>query len=268
MYTTVDWAVSNMDYFIRNKLFRVGGVAEEPGSMALFYNIYFGISLYYLNQKINNKTKIVGMFFLFSFCHFALFSNAGIALAIVSLILIFLTNKFQTQTISKAQLIWIMISFLALFSAIFIIYIFNFEEIQNSIEKFINKLMFDENRKYSSSGQRLKQWSRAIQNFFSRPIFGYGPGFGVNQDAEGYLSVYLTILADLGIMAFLFFFSFIERIFFKLNTLPIKTRSFLLFSLITSTIHLFIVADFYHAPFWILLVLIQTIYKENKTIKL
>ena len=50
-FSTVDGATSNMDYFIRAGMFHVGGVAEEPGHMAMFYNIYFGISLYYIHTK-------------------------------------------------------------------------------------------------------------------------------------------------------------------------------------------------------------------------
>ena len=46
IFTTADGVISNMDYYIRNGFLRVGGVAEEPGNMAIFYNIYFGLSLY------------------------------------------------------------------------------------------------------------------------------------------------------------------------------------------------------------------------------
>jgi len=42
-------------------------------------------------------------------------------------------------------------------------------------------------------------------------------------------------------------------------------RSFLLFCVITSFLHLIIIADFYHAPLWILFLFIQLVYKENKS---
>ncbi|XKW95736.1 hypothetical protein R8G64_09855 [Tenacibaculum maritimum] len=100
-----------MNYFIRSNMFRVGGVAEEPGSMALFYNIYFGVSLYYLYQK--DKIKLFKwLFILFALVHFAMLSNAGITLTLVALIIIFLINKLQHKVISKTQLFWIVGIFL------------------------------------------------------------------------------------------------------------------------------------------------------------
>ena len=92
------------------------------------------------------------------------------------------------------------------------------------------------------------------------------PGFGVHEDAEGYLSVYLTVLSDIGLLAFLFFVAFQEALIRKVMALKTLIRSFILFSVITSFLHLIIVADFYHAPIWILFVFIQLVYNEQKTI--
>ena len=76
-FSTVDGATSNMDYFIRAGMFHVGGVAEEPGHMAMFYNIYFRISLYYIHSNENVKLYKWAILF-FVIAHFAMFSNAGL----------------------------------------------------------------------------------------------------------------------------------------------------------------------------------------------
>ncbi|WP_407266644.1 O-antigen ligase family protein [Tenacibaculum maritimum] len=258
---------SNMNYFIRSNMFRVGGVAEEPGSMALFYNIYFGVSLYYLYQK--DKIKLFKwLFILFALVHFAMLSNAGITLTLVALIIIFLINKLQHKVISKTQLFWIVGIFsLLILSSCFIIF-FDIGHSNKFLEDFSNKIFFNESHKsYSSSGQRLLQWQRALVNFFKHPILGNGPGFGVHEDTEGYLSIYLTILSDIGIIAFVFFMGFIKKIIEKVMLLPIHIRNFILFSNITLLFHIFIVADFYHAPIWILFAFVQLIYREQKSIQ-
>lgn len=266
LYSEVDGAISNMDYFIRAGLERVGGVAEEPGHMALFYNIYFGVSLYYI-YSIKAVKKYKWLLMLFVFCHFAMMSNAGIVLPIFAGIIIFLINKLENLKISSKQLLIIICTAIILMLAVALILIFDFGNISAILEDFFDKVFFNEaDKSYSSSGQRLKQWQRAFENFWKRPILGNGPGYGVNEDVEGYLSIYLTILSDIGILGFLFFLSFQDVIIRKTLKMNSVVRSFFLFSIITSFLHLIIIADFYHAPFWILLFMVQLVYKEQKEV--
>ena len=267
VFSEADGAISNMDYFIRAGMFRVGGVAEEPGHMAFFYNIYFGISLFYIYQKEKvNRYKWV--IFLFVSSHFAMFSNAGIVLPIIAVLLIFSINKLLRSKITPKQFFWVLsIVFLILVSFVVFLF-FDHGSSYQQLEEFFNKIFFNETVQNSSSGQRLKQWSRALSNFVKHPVFGSGSGFGVHEDSEGYLSVYLTILSDIGIIAFLFFISFQGAIIQKTMKLKSSIRNFLLFGVITSFLHLIIIADFYHAPLWILLLFIQLVYKEQKTVEL
>ncbi len=267
VFSEADGAISNMNYYIRAGKQRVGGVAEEPGNMALFYNIYFGISLYYLHQN-RKRYNIKWILFLFVVSHFAMLSNAGIALPVIAGIIIFLLNKLTRLKITTKQLFWTLSIFITIILSYLIILFFDIGQSSQLLEEFFNKIFFNETVEYSSSGQRLKHWARALSNFTKHSIFGNGPGFGVNQDAEGYLSVYLTILSDVGIIAFIFFISFQRELILKVLKLETATRNFLLFCVITSFLHLIIVADFYHAPLWILFVFIQLVYKEQKTVAL
>ncbi|MDH5414252.1 MAG: hypothetical protein OEW87_08950 [Flavobacteriaceae bacterium] len=263
VFSELDGVTSNMDYFTRAGLYRVGGVAEEPGHMAMFYNIYFGLSLYYIYRT--EKTKLYKWILaIFIIAHFAMFSNAGIVLPIIAVFLIFSLNKLTRLKISIGQLTGLTALLISIAVVSGVLFFFDIGQSSQIFEEFFNKIFFSENLQYSSSGQRLKQWGRAFINFIKHPIFGNGPGFGVNEDPEGYLSVYLTILSDIGILAFIFFVAFLESIIINLWKLEKTIRSLLLFCVITSFIHLMIMADFYHAPFWILLVFIQLVTKENK----
>ncbi|MBP0902857.1 O-antigen ligase family protein [Mariniflexile gromovii] len=263
----VDGKISNMNYFIRGEMLSVAGVAEEPGHMANFYNIYFGLSLCYIYQKkyVKKYKWLIGLFIL---SQIALFSSAGIALSIFATILIFIINKIEKFSITKIQLAWIVGLLMVFFLGLVILLSFKSETEFKQINSIIDKITFSEEAnkvtKVSSSGQRLYQWTRALSNFVKHPVLGNGPGYGVNEDTEGYLSVYFTILSDVGLFAFLFFVSFQTILLIKVIRLKRNVRSFVLFSLITSFLHLIIIADFYQAPLWILFVLIQLIYKENK----
>ncbi len=263
LFSDVNGKTSNMDYYIRWGFKRVGGVAEEPGSMAIFYNIYFGITLYYLNFNSSIK-KHIGVLFIFILCHFFLFSSAGMTLPILAVCIIFIINILKKYKISVKQISVVLKIFVAIIFASIVIFLFDIEMPQE-VKNFVNKILFNETGSYSSSGQRLKQWQRALSNFIKSPFLGNGPGFGVNEDREGYLSVYLTILSDVGIIAFLLFIYFMRILIQKIMRIDEPIRNFILFSAITSFLHLIIISDFYHAPVWILFFFIQNLYKEQKT---
>lgn len=262
MYSQADGAISNMNYFIKSGYRRVGGVAEEPGHMALFYNIYFGISIYYI-YTIKRIRKYFWVSFLFLLSHFAMFSNAGIVLPIIAISSIFIINKLKQLKVSQNQLFVLLAIVVLIFLSVIVILFFDIGNSKLVLEEFFNKIFFSETAENSSSGQRLIQWKRALTNFIDRPLLGHGPGFGVNEDPEGYLSVYLTILSDIGILGLVFFLSFQKEMINKVMRLDANIRSFLLFSIITSFLHLIIIADFYHAPLWILFAYIQLVFKEQ-----
>ena len=171
--------------------------------------------------------------------------------------------------ITAKQLFWILSVFIFIIIVAGIFLFFDIGQYSKELKEFFNKVFFNESKEtYSSSGARLDQWRRALSNFVKHPVFGNGPGFGVNEDTEGYLSVYLTILSDIGIIAFLLFISFQRALIQKIMKVKYTIRNFMLFCVITSFFHLIIIADFYHAPLWILFVFIQLVYKEQKEIDL
>lgn len=201
---------------------------------------------------------------MFVTCHFALYSSAGIALSVFAFIFIFSVNKLRKLSVSKKQLFWIGIFLIAMLITSILVVLSDTTN-TNELTLFISKISFNENpNEYTSSGARLDQWTRAFNNFIIHPFLGNGPGYGVNENAEGYLSVYLSILSDVGIFAFAFFVLFQVIMIKKIWIIKKPIRNFLYFSFITSILHLIIIADFYHAPFWILLVFIQLVYTESK----
>ncbi len=263
IYSVVDGKTSNMDYYIRGGLKRVGGVAEEPGTMALFYNVYFGITLYFLTlNKYSSKIKYV--IIIYTLSHFAMLSNAGITLGVFSLIAIFMYEKLKRNKISKKQINRILLLTVSSLIIMSVLFISDVENIRVYSVEFFNKITFSESESVTSSKQRIFGWKRAWHNFISHPIFGYGPGYGVHENNEGYLSVYLTILADIGFIGLGFFVAFQQAVFKRALQVSSKVRPFILFSLVTSFLHLLIVSDFYHAPVWILLMWVQVTYFEEK----
>lgn len=113
-----------------------------------------------------------------------------------------------------------------------------------------------------SSITRSFVWSQAFKDWSSAPFLGNGPGYGVDKYKVGYHSVYFTILADIGLFGFL---SFLFFLMFNLKNVihrvPLQ-RVLLGIPFIATFIHFAIVGDFFHAPFWILIILIQLMPKN------
>ena len=100
------------------------------------------------------------------------------------------------------------------------------------------------------------------------PIWGNGPGDGVKRSGSGYHNVYLTLLADAGLFSVLLFLFFLMLQFFKLRAVPSGYRVYIFVALFSTVIHFSIVGDFYHAPFWILLILINLMLGVNYSKKI
>lgn len=246
-------SISNVKYFIRVGFFNTSGVAEEPGVMALFYNIYFCGALIYAHLMNKNLIILISLLLL---NQFLMFSAAGIFLPILSLLIV---GNYQLLKNEKY------VTFLLFFYFIIILFIgIYWNKSKIILENVFDKLFFNENNPGSSSGARLNQWKRALNNFIESPLIGKGPGYGIQENSEGYLSIYLTILADIGILAFICFLLYLIALFLKIYQLRNFYSKILMYGFIIVALHIFIVSDFYQAPIWIFFILIQLIYNESK----
>lgn len=255
MFVEPDGKVANMNYYIRSGFYSVAGVAEEPGNMAFYLNIFFSFAAFY--YKSINKNLIL-LIVILIICQLMMLSSSGIANAIIALFLISFFSIFKNPKLILS------IFFFGLLSVIYITFFSN-DRFKSNFNIIFNKVLFSES-KHSSSQARINQWSRGLDNFFKHPIFGNGPGFGVNEDQEGYLSVYLTILSDIGIIGFLLFALFLTIIFLKAYKIPKDFSKIVLFGIITSYLHIFVISDFYQPSFWILLIFVQLVHQKYKNV--
>jgi O-antigen ligase len=244
---------ANMSYYIRSGLYISGGTAEEPGSMGLMLNVFFPIALSYF---WHNRKMTIFLTTLYLLDLIMIMSAATMANAVIAFLFLFLLYLKKRPKI-------LIVSFLitVFFSVFFLLQ--KDSKLGKVITHNIQKVTFSDDSNLSSNA-RMYQWGRAIKDFIESPILGKGPGFGKSNDGEGYLSVHLTILVSYGIVGFLCYIIFFIISFVKAYSLNDKYRFFFMFSFITFFVHWGILSDFYHAPVWILLILIQYLFKKNK----
>ena len=98
----------------------------------------------------------------------------------------------------------------------------------------IDKLTLSGNT--ASDSDRTAAWSTAIADGFSSPLLGNGSGYGKIARENGYLSVFLLMLGDYGIIAFLLFTTLWILLWYKVIMVKDKIRPYLLLSFFSVTI--------------------------------
>ncbi|PKV62739.1 O-antigen ligase family protein [Pontibacter ramchanderi] len=257
-FVNVENNTANMLYFQRAYFFSVGGVAEEPGSMALLLNITAPLGLLYFEQRQNSKAYsiLLAMYGVGLFC---LFSTAGLFNLIFAVSVLYLYNLLESKKIriSLNRIVLITVGLVA----IIIIAINNQHVIASITNEISQKLSL--NTRDASASIRTETWYKAFRDWRLSPLLGNGPGHGVQLYGSGYHSVYFSILADLGILSILAFGTFMFSKAIKVFLLPLRVRFYVGIAFVATFIHFAIVGDFYHAPFWILLILIGKLHFER-----
>lgn len=257
-FVNIENNTANMLYFQRAYFFSVGGVAEEPGSMALLLNITAPLGLLYFEQRQNSKTYNI-LLTLYGVALFCLFSTAGLFNLIFAMGVLYLYNLIESKKI-KISLNSVMLISIGLM-VIIIIAVNNQHVIDSITNEISQKLSL--NTRDASASIRTETWYKAFRDWRMSPLLGNGPGHGVQLYGSGYHSVYFSILADLGVLSIMAFGAFILSKAIKVFILPRHVRFYVGIAFIATTIHFAIVGDFYHAPFWILLILIGKLHFER-----
>ncbi|PRY12311.1 O-antigen ligase-like membrane protein [Pontibacter ummariensis] len=260
-FVNVENNSANMLYFQRAFFYSVGGVAEEPGSMALLLNIVVPLGL--LNYSLDNKqNKVIWLSIAYILALFCLFSTAGIINAIVAAGLMMFYNLLRSKYI-RVKLSYIYITILG-FTGVLVL-IIKKPHLFANVANEVNQKLFLSTRDASAS-IRTETWHSSLRDWQLHPVLGNGPGFGVDSYGTGYHSVYLTLLADVGVFALALFILFLFIHLLQLLQLPKSVSFFTGVALIATILHFAVVGDFYHAPFWILLILIRMLNIENKSL--
>lgn len=244
----------NTDYFRRSVWISTSSPTEEPGITALYLNILFPFTLYYLNGW-----KRIICCILFLFCILSLFSSAGIVMLFTGILFIsFLKSSVRTQ-----------ISFLSVIAVILIFFYItlrNNEFVQTAIEQwsFIEKVTLS--GETQSSSERAIGLLQAIQDGIHHPFIGQGPGYGKAILKTGYLSTYLSFLGNYGLIAFLLFMAYWGSIWRKCFKLPPHIKYYFIYAFYSVSIGALIGDQLHTFALWLLIPIITKTYNTYSKI--
>ena len=230
---------ANMDYYFRSNIINTGGVAEEPGIMSMMMNIFFFLTLYFSRNK--KRIFIICLYIFHAAILISLGSTMGIFSFLISQILINWTWKINLLIIGTVAAIFIVMRSLFLDNPF--------------IQEMVSKAMLSED--LESSYVRVTLWKTAYEAFLNKPWLGAGPGFGKFLAPDGFMSFVLILLAELGVICFGLLVWFIAESYKKASVIAKFTKSNALkMGVICSTLHVAVINEYYHLPFWLLLAIV------------
>lgn len=240
-----------MEYFRRGVVLSTGGTAEEPGSMAMFLNIIVPLGLWHFHRAGKRRMVyllgamyILSLLLITSMAGLAIFAFFGSLLVLANLRVMMPYLKWAVPAAGIG---------IALVVAKFYEYILLFG--QDMTQDLLLKVSMSSDSR--SAEMRSSSLKGALDSFAQSPWFGNGPGYGIESLSDGYLNVFLTVLADIGIFAFLLFFAFLAITVTKAMRLPRPAPYFLFLPIFGTLAHFNIIGDYYHAPFWMALAMVQ-----------
>lgn len=248
---------SNMSYYNQRFFYSVAGVTEEPGHTAYFTNVMFPLALYYV-QRAHSKVHFYLLICLQLLSLVLLASAAGIVfLSITFVLLNFKKVAFFKRIVVYALAVLVLLLGISLFSNTTKNFLFSY---YRYVEE---KITLAESN--PSAVDRSTKIKLSIDRWLESPLFGQGPGYGVEEYKTGYFNTYLTVLSDTGIIPFILICLFLVIVLLKANKLNNPLKYYLLFSLIYLLMHSSICVLYYHFPYFLPIVVAQLAYYQMKT---
>lgn len=240
--------------------YTVPGMADEPGLMALLLNVICPIGIWYFSQARRYALQFV-LFGCYLIAMLLIQSSAGIFFASVAGLVIWFVNIRKVRHIVQ---LYFAVGTIAIAAMLIIRGVFDPIVRQFAPLLQLIWLKISLSGVTASDSMRSFLWQQALRDWTASPFVGNGPGYGVEMQGSGYMSLFFTLLSEIGIFGFLAFWSFLAVIFLKGLLLQRHARLPLLIGFLACVLHLLVVSDFYVAPFWIIIMLIQLEFERER----
>lgn len=237
--------------------FRARSFAEESGHFSFFIEIFGPISIFWISNNLKFPLKIIALTIILLGL-IATMSGVGLLLLVVYLFMLFnfyLIRKKGSTTIKLKVFFYA----IGLFLLVFVLY----PDAFSTIWDVIALKMDSDNTSYSDRAGRLTAIDK-LSGFAY--LIGYGPAAFSTLKIDSFLSLYLGILMNTGIIGISLFSLFCLSKYRSIRRISDIDCSFALkCSLIFACFHLAFIDIIYVPWFWVLLSLIDVVYiKQNK----
>jgi CDP-diglyceride synthetase len=114
-----------------------------------------------------------------------------------------------------------------------------------------------DNSSASARLERLNDFNIVFSNAeFINLLFGYGPGAYKSLEINSIVSLYPTIILEVGLLGMGLFVLFFMVIFIKILKIKNEFKWFLMCAFFSSVLHFFIISNYWYPWFWFLCALV------------
>lgn len=240
-------------------LFRARSFMSESGYFSFYWEMYAPLAVYWLNKNANTIMRYMAFFILFMGL-FLSFSSFGYVCMILWVALLFVHKLEGKNKIYGILSLIFGLGIILLLMELFI------PEMFDMLIYVIDSKLDSSNSSYEDRESRFE----VLKYFNGISIFiGYGPDAAGTLNTDSFISFYLGVLMNTGIiglaMIFMFFICQLNKIL-KLRDLKLKFSFFL--SFIFSCMHLMFIDLIYFPWVWVMYSLLSAIrYKERDMVK-
>jgi hypothetical protein len=248
-----------------NLFYRMRSFTEEPGHFGLFLEIFSPLSLYYIfNSNIKviyavifSFTVLISLIFTFSTASFVIIP---ISIFITLAYFLYKNNVVIKQLYFYKRIIYILFSLILFFILLdYIGFISFLDLVETAVKKITNS---------SSSSDRLERASETLNVFYNSNIiqllFGFGPAGNLSYNLNSVVSLYVTILFEVGILGIILFILFLLVVFKKIISIKSNIKYFFMISFISATLHYSIISNYWFPWLWFLIVLIAYVKRYER----
>lgn len=237
---------------------RARSFAEESGHFSFFVEIFGPLSIYWINENFRFPFKLTA-FAIILLGLVATMSGIGLLLLGIYIFMLFDFYLFRkkTSTTVKVKVIFYAIG---LFFLIVVLY----PDFFSNIWDLITIKMVSDN---TSNLERVSRFAAIDKLSGLGYLIGYGPAAFSTLNVDSFISFYLGILMNTGIIGITLFTLFCLSKYRSIKRIKdIDCRLALKCSFLFACVHLAFIDIIYVPWFWVLLSLIDVIYiKEKKT---
>ena len=264
-------AVSEYDPLALKDFIRLRSFVEESGHLAYFLEALGPIAIYFSSKK---KLLYYPLLVLILGCFILTFSTAGWLIASLTYLLLLIWNISLRKLQSSISVNYsILMKYFLGLVAITVILTLNYGTLR-FITSVLNEIIVLKITYSGSAEDRTARFLEGInavwQSDLLRLTFGNGPAVydSLGFSRGGTILLYLTIVLESGLLGLSFFLLFCGILFYKVIKLKDRRLRFaLMFGLISSLLHFFLISNYWYPWFWILAIIIQVNYRLEYTRK-
>lgn len=266
-------AVTEYEPMALTNLIRLRSFVEESGHLAYFIEVLGPLSLYYVRRR---KVLFYLLLTVVSSCFLLTFSTAGWLIVTFTGLLLLIWNIKPTCFMKGITFKYRkVIKYTSVLALVLVVLAFNYEVV-NYISAVLNEIILAKVNQSSSAEDRTARFVEGMnaltQSNIFRLSFGNGPAVydTLRFSRGGTILLYLTYALESGLVGLLLFLIFCGVLTYKANKIRNRNLRFvLLFGLISSFLHFFLISNYWYPWFWILAIIIQTNYRieHSSTLK-